>query len=332
MGIYKADQNQSVFFYESGTYASISGDAQWIGQVQEVSIDEEVNTIRNRFQGTATRNVDQFLQGPRDFTGTITYQPQDWKFMMFALGSNVDAGSPSPFSHTISETNSDDGNAFTSGLRCPFISFGMEVSQTAQGTGQNFNRDIIGGNVSTLTLAGTAGEVLTNTVDFVAQNATFSSGTRATVTDPATRPFLWDDVSIQFVSGISVENLMNFEFSINNNPNAQHFLNGSKVIDSPTMDNREYQLTVTVEGNSQQTKQFYDQFFLGGSEFNAIIDITDATAGAGSRDAFFTLSGCEIVDMDAPNPLEGTNEQTITVEPKSVSILVNDTIENYNGF
>ena len=95
MAIYKADQNQTAFFYESGTYGNLSGGAHWIGQVMSCTPDEERSTIRNRYQGTGTRNVDQFLFGVRDYTGTLVYNPQDWKFLMFALGSNVDAGSPS---------------------------------------------------------------------------------------------------------------------------------------------------------------------------------------------------------------------------------------------
>jgi len=327
MGIYKGDQNQTGFFYESGLYASTSGALQWIGQVQDVSPDDELNVIRNRYQGTGTRNVDQFLQGARDFTGTITYNPQDWKFLMFALGSNVDAGSPSPYSHTISEVNSDDGNAFTSGIRCPFMSFGLEVAQQTQGTGTNFIRQITGANVGTYTLAGTQGEKLTSTIDYVAQNSTYASGTVSALSETTTRPFLWDDVSIQLPSGTAVENLMSFEWTINNNPDAKHLLNGSKVIASPTMDNREYGLTLTVEGNSQQTKTLYEQNFLGGSEFNMLMDITDTT---GSRDMFMAMSGCVIVDMEAPSGIEGTDEQTITIEPKSCSVIVNDTIELYN--
>ena len=64
---------------------------------------------------------DKFVDGPRDVTGTLSFFPQDWKFLAFTLGSNVDAGAPSPFTHTMSETNSADGNAFTSGVFCPFV-------------------------------------------------------------------------------------------------------------------------------------------------------------------------------------------------------------------
>ena len=93
------------------------------------------------------------------------------------------------------------------------------------------------------------------------------------------------------------------------------------------MDNRDYSLTLTVEGNSEQTKTLYDQYFVGGSEFNAL---TVISASAGSKEVFIALSGCRVTDMEAPHEIEGTDIQTITIEPKSASAIVNDLIELYN--
>lgn len=326
MAIYKADRNQTVFFYESGTYASTSGAAQWVGQVQDAPVDEELNRIRQRYQGTDSRNVSTFLDGPHDFTGNITYNPQDWKFLIFALGSNVDAGSPSPYTHTISESDNGEGNAFTSGTRCPFMSFGLELAQQVTATGQNYVRTIAGANVDTMIISSSQGEKVENSVDYIAQSTTFSSGTAATISPTTTRPFLWDDCDVT-IGGNSIQNMISFEWQLSNNPDAKHLLNGSKEISSPTMDNREYQLTVTVEGNGAQTKEFYEQYFLGGSTFNAQLKIDAST---GSRDMFLTMSGCSMVDMDSPHGLEGTNEQTLTIEPQTVDVLVNDAIEKYN--
>src|SRR3990167_3539006 len=103
MSRFIGDSNKVLFKYESGTYASASGTGQWIGLVQDHSIDENENTVSLRYLGGGDRNVQAFTDGPREVEGTFTFFPQDWKFLMFALGSNVDAGSPSPYSHTISE-------------------------------------------------------------------------------------------------------------------------------------------------------------------------------------------------------------------------------------
>src|SRR3990167_9715803 len=145
MSRYAADQNQVVFFYESGTYANTSGVGQWPGLIQDHTIDEAANVIVTRYVGGGTRDVSRFDDGPLDFTGTFTFFPQDWKFLGFALGSVVDAGSPSPYTHTISAVDSDVGNYATSGLSSPFVSFGIEDAQiTAGATGTNYLRTLKG--------------------------------------------------------------------------------------------------------------------------------------------------------------------------------------------
>ena len=325
MGIFKSDRNKVSFFYESGLYATASGTAQWVGQVQEAPVDEEVNRIRNRYQGTNSRNVDQFVLGPEDYTGNITYNPQDWKFMVFALGSNVDAGSPSPYTHTISEAD-NTGNAFTSGIRAPFMSFGLEVAQQTGVANQNFIRTLKGCNVDTLTISAAQGEKVSVSVNYVAESLTIGSGTASSPSAATTRPFLWDDCTVA-IDGTAVANNISFEYSLANNPDAKHLLTGSKQIASPTMDNREHSLTVVVEGNSTQSASYYDQYFKGGSTFNATLTIDAST---GSRDMILTMSGCSMVDYDAPQGMEGTDEHTMTIEPQTVDVVVNDTIELYN--
>lgn len=326
MGIFVSDRNAVGFFYESGLYANTSGALQWVGQVQDATPDPSVNRIVNRYQGTDSRNVDQFNLGPEDFTASLTYNPQDWKMLVFALGSNVDAGSPSPYTHTISESENGEGNAFTSGTRCPFMSFGLEVAQKTSTANQNFIRTLKGCNVDTFTITATPGENISCSMDIVAQSNTVSSGAASALTPATTRSFLWDDTSVS-IAGTDVENNLSTEFSIANNIDSKHFNNGSKVIDSPTFGNRDYTLTITTEGNSLQSASYYDQYFLGGSTFNAQFKVFAVT---GSRDMTLTMSGCSMIDYDAPNPLEGTDEHVLTIQPQTVDVLVNDTIENYN--
>lgn len=323
---YFGDQNQSAFYYESGTYANISGGAHWIGMVTDHSPDEQENINRTRYQGTDSRNVSKFHKGPRDFDGTINYHPQDWKLLGYALGSIVDGGSPSPYTHTLKELDNRDLNPWTSGTRNPFPSLGFEVAQQAAGTGQNFLRNVRGAVVNVWTLQADQGEPISVDVNYMAQNITNSSGAKASVTEASTRSYLWDDLSIEVPSGTSVENLKSLTFSVNNNLDRRHYMNGSVVAAEPAPQNRDYTLDLTVDGNSEQTKTFYQQYFQGGSTFNAMLNVI---AEAGSRQIHITLSGCRLVDMDAPNPVEGTDEQTINIEPQSVSAVVDDTIELY---
>ena len=326
MGIYKGDQNQFGFFYESGTYASTSGALQWMGLVTNHEPDETLNKEALRYAGTDTRNVDKFVDLQEDFTGPITYHPQDWKFLLFALGSCVDAGSPSPYTHSITESNSNDGNDFTSGTKCPFISFGFEDFKTGPIDGQNFVRKGVGCMVNSMEINIENSNPIECTVDYIAQNYEYSSGAKSAITEPTTRPFIYADALLHIESGNTLDfNTVNI--SINNNLNPRHYGNGSKVIALPVPENRDYEITVDADMEQSTARQYYEQYFRGGSEFNVLVDISAST---GSRDAFLTFSGCKLMDMEAPMPIEGVNPMTLTIQPKNMSAFINDEIEKYN--
>lgn len=332
MARYAGDQNQVTFSYESGTYASTSGAQQWIGLVQNNDIDDATGVIPVRYVGTGDRNVDLWVDGPRDVTGTFSYFPQDWKLLGYALGSIVDAGSPSPYTHALEEVNSASGNAFTSGIMNPFLSFTVTDSQKGSATGQNFIRTAVGAMVDTWTMTASQGDIIQVEVNYRAQDTSFTSGALGAVTASTTRPFQWSDVQVHKPSGTVLEAVKDLSFSINNNIEAPHYLNGSRQIDVPIPLSRDYEMSLTLDGTSEESKTLWETNFISGTEFNLMLEVTDAGAGAGSRDMFAVLSGCKIIDMTAPSPMEGVNEQTLTIRPKTVSVLVNDTIELYNIF
>jgi len=163
-------------------------------------------------------------------------------------------------------------------------------------------------------------------VDYIAQSMTFTSGASASVTDPTTRPYIWADTRLHIPSGTVYEELKEFSFTVNNNLEAPHYLNGSRQISTPIPLNRDYELTATLDASSERGKTLYDQYFQGGSTFNAILSVS---ASAGSREVIMTLSGCKMTDMEAPSPNEGVNEFNLTIMPQTVSVLVNDDIELY---
>lgn len=327
MGIYGGDQNAVGFFYESGTYANTSGALQWIGLVQSHDITENPNRTPIRYAGTATRNVDQFVDVQTDVNGNFVYHPQDWKFLMFTLGSIVDAGSPSPYTHTISEINSNSIGPFTSGTKTPFISFGLEDSKTFS-TGFNFIRTVKGACVDSFEFNWSQGAPTECTVNYIAQSVTFSSGAASSLTENTARPFIPADVRLHIPSG-TVYNTTEGTFSVNNKLNPRHYSNGSLVIGTVRPESREYNLEVTQDMESSEAKVFYDTYFQGGSAFNAILEVNAST---GSRDCFITLSGCKVLNMDIPMPIEGVQPYTITIQPKSASAFVNDTILNYGAW
>lgn len=328
MGIYGADQNAVGFFYESGTYGNTSGALQWIGLIQSHDIDENMNRTPIRYAGTATRNVDMFVDVQTDVTGNFTYYPQDFKFLMFALGSIVDAGSPSPYTHTISEINSNSIGPFTSGTRTPFISFGLEDSKTSTTAGLNFLRTVKGGCVDNFELTWSEGGIMEASVDYVAQSVTFSSGAATALTEDTSAPFVAANVKLHVPSG-TIYPTTDGAFRIANNLNPRHYSNGSMVISVVRPENRDYGLDVTMDMESSEAKIMYDQYFKGGSAFNAMLEVTVST---GSRDAFITLSGCKILSMDIPSPVEGVQPYSLTVQPESASGFVNDLNIRYGAW
>ena len=319
-----ADQNSISFLYESGTYGTVSGTRQWIGEVQDVTPDDNTNIFAVRYQGAADRDVSQFVDGPEDHTLSLNYYPQDWKMMAFALGSNVDGGT-TPKTHTMTEINNDQGNGFISGTDVTLPSFTIEACQKAS-TGLNFIRTLNGCVVNSLTLNASQGEILTCDLNLIGQTNTFSSGAISYATEAGSRPFLWKDVLLHLPSGTVVSNLNSVTFSLDNGLVAPHYLNGSAQVAVPTGQNREYELGVTVDANTTWTKSFYDQYFLGGSTFNALLVISHNA----TREAFITMSGCKVMKMDAPQGIEGTNAQTITIKPRKVNMLAEDGITSYN--
>lgn len=333
MARFIGDNNELGIFYESGTYANPTGTTLiWPGLVQSHEIDENPNVIQIRYGNTGNRNVGTFVDGPLDYDGTLSLFPQDWRFVALALGSNVDAGSPSPYTHTISEVNSASGNAFTSGTLNPFWSFTVLDSKRGPATGENFNRRIQGCIVNSLTLNGTEGEPISIEVSYMAQSGTFLSGALPTLpTAPTTRPYLWQDVLVHIPSGTVINEVKNFSWTINNNLERRHYLNGSRVASVPIPTNRDYELSLTIDATSERTNTLYNQYFLGGSTFNVLLAINAST---GSRSIFVTMSGCKMLDMSSPSTLDSAapQEQTLTIAPQTCSATVDDDIQNYNPF
>ena len=124
-----------------------------------------------------------------------------------------------------------------------------------------------------------------------------------------------------------MDEIPNITFTVNNGLKRNHYINGSEVAKAPTLQGRNYTLSVDLEPTSSKYKIMYDQYFKGGSEFNAILQVNAST---GSRDMFLTLSGCRVLSMPDPHQSTDTEVHTISIKPTSATSLVNDTIELYN--
>lgn len=330
MARYVGDQFKVVLLFESGTYASTSGTGQWIGLIQDHDVAEKITTQEIRYAGQANRDVGLFVDTALDAKGKFKFYPNDFRMLTFAMGSCVDAGSPSPYTHTITAIDSNVGNAFTSGTLNPFMSFTIEESMSAPGAGLNAIQTVNGCVVDTLELNGKGGGAIECNVDYIGQSVSFSSGTATAFTASTTRPFLWADVKMHIPSGTVINELRDWNFKIMNGLNAPHYNNGSKVIAIPIPEDRKYSLGMTIDATSERTQTLYSNYFKGGSTFNVLLEINCADAGVGSRDCFITMSGCRLVEFDSPGKISNVQEQKLKIVPQTVTVLVDDLIFKYN--
>ena len=337
MARYKADQNKVLGVYESGTYGTIkdSGSTFWIGQVTEHSIDDQEGLIETRYLGTSTRNVDKFDQGPRDVTGTLTYNAQDMRLVLWSIGSVNEVAGAGSSVHFATEIDSDVWQSpFTSGtgtLSAP-ISFTIEDSKQSPGTGRNFVRTIGGVVPNVTTISATQGEKVQVTMDYIGQTLLHSSGTTSTVVEQTgINPYFWSDCSLT-LAGSNIDTAKTISLEINQNMEAPHYLNGSRDIAAPFGVNRDYTLSVTMDLDGDDADMMYREFYKGGSSFNAVLDLDKDIAAVGSQHTIFTLSGCYITSMDNPSTMEGAVESTVEIRPESVSGSVWDTGSAYNPF
>lgn len=329
MARYVGDQSKVVMLHESGLYGTVSGTGQWLGLIQEHDVSENINTQEIRYAGQASRDVGAFVDTALDAKGKFKFYPQDFRMMAYALGSCVDGGSPSPYTHTLVAVDNNVGNAFTSGTLNPFLSFSIEESVAAPGTGLNKVKTANGCVIESYDIGASQGGIVESNVEYVAQSVTYGSGTPTAVTPNTIRPLLWADAKLHIVSGTVYSELRDWSFKVNNNLNAPHYNNGSKVIAVPIPESRSYALDITIDATSEKTKTLYESYFKGGSTFNALLDITCVDAGTGSRDCFITMSGCKLEAFEDPMKTVGVENQKLKIVPQTVTVLVDDVIFKY---
>jgi hypothetical protein len=334
MALYPGDVNKVAFIGESGTYGVGStpiGTGQWIGLIQDHSPDESTGNTSIRYVGGATRNVSVFANGPLDYTGTLTYYPQDFKMVGFTLGSITDSSGLSSL-HYMSETSMNAGNAFTSGIKAPFLSFTLEDSKTnGTASGLNFIRTYKGCMVDSFTLSASQGEPLTAEIGYMAQSVVFSSGATSTITAATTTPYLWNHTRIEIPSATAYDEVTAWSLSINNNLEPTHYCNGSREVYMPIPLNRDTEFTMTYQANGEKSKTLFDSYFIPGSEFNMKISAVQVSGVYSSGlCAYFALSGCKITSMSTPGAVEGISEHDCTITVKSVSVEDRSSIQKYN--
>jgi hypothetical protein len=273
-----------------------------------------------------------------DVTGTLSYRPQDMRLVFYSIGStfSVSGGTGVNCTHTATEVDSDLWQSpFVSGTGQlnPPISFTLEDSKQAAGTGRNFIRTVKGIVPNTVTLTATQGEPITVDIDYLANNLSTSSGTTSTVTEASTklsdqRAYHWSDCSLTLydesgnASGLNTTKSV--ELTFNQNRTAPHYLNGSRIAAEPFDGNRDKTISVTMDLDGDQADMLYNKFKKGGSIFNLAFDMNGDVTAVGSKHVTFNYSGCRIISMENPSVLEGTTESTIEISAGSINAVAYD--------
>ena len=316
-----SDMNKLSLIHESGTYGNTSGTEWYVGMIQEHTPTENVNVIPIRYQGSNDRNVDTFVDGNLDYTGTFNFFPQDMRFLGLAIGSTFETTAAG--SHVISEVNNN-----VSSYNIPnqsLSSFTLKDYKISNTTGSNFIRQYGGCLVNSLTLTATQGDIVNCEVGYIAQSSTFSSGANIGISGTlTTRPYMFSDVSLQIPSGTAIDNVTELSLSINNNIEPGHFLTGSRQIKEGLPLNRDYEMTTTMIMDNVNAKTFYDSYFIAGSEFNCLLKMQGTTGSA-----YIIMSGCKLTDMSIPSPLDSVQENTMTIIPQHISASIHDAVVDY---
>lgn len=333
MARYIQDQNKVLHRIESGLYgaAGTSGAGIWIGEVTEHSADDSEGFLTNRFMGTTSRSFGAIDQGPRDVTGTLTYNAQSFKFPFFAIGS-VFSVSGTQSEHTATQIDTDvRQSGFTSGTLNPPFSFSIEDSKQAVGTGRNFIRTVAGIVPNVTTITATQGEKVTISMDYLAENLEVSSGATTALTEDTQTPYLFDSTTLT-VGGSILETVKEVTFEINQNFEAPHYLNGSRDISVPFPQNREYTLSVTMDQDSTNTDSTYNDLFKSNGSFNVTLDFNADVTATGSQHTTFIMSGCHITSYEVPSTNEGATEITMEIMAQNVNATAFESTASTNTF
>ena len=299
-----------VFYPPSGDYPNYSGAAVWIGQVQEITFDQNEGREPTRYIGGGDRNLDSFLQRTTDYSGRIRYYPQDGKMFAFCVGSiSTAAGSV----HTISETG---GRVYWGGL---------ELYNGTPNATTGLLRKLNGVNFDRLRIRGRQGEAIEAEIDYAAGSISNAvAGTKPSVTAATAVPFMWDDTQIK-ISGAAwndtIHSITEFEWELNNNLEHPYYLDNTRFKGESIPAEREYSVDLTMYMVQTTGASLYDSYYFGGSQFNMEIALARTS---GTDQIRLICSGCKMTAMEVPLPIEGPVEQTCTMIPQSCSFIITD--------
>lgn len=343
-----------------GTYAPIN---QHFGILQTIKPTDKQNTIKVRKMG-GNRDYSNIVPGKLEFSGAITFLLVTGAPLRQAFGEDtattatIDSGpkirTTGNYLHVMGSANSPGVNSFPS--------FSLEFTDYedtgATGT-SNLKRTYRGCRVDSLTIKGTVDAPVECTMNYMAQAVHVGTGAATVITETTLDPFVFYQGAVYMTSAAvtsntfsttlessEVANILNFEFSVNNNAEAGYYIGGTtntrQAVRGPKYiipKGRDYSAKI---GMHFQNKAIY-QRFLGSNtattalatlnKYTAVIDLVRAgrIGSANATDDWMRLvmASATFDDISIDGAPEDIVSQDVTLFVKNTKLYVADTDATY---
>ena len=303
-----------------GTYGTAGTLIERLGR--NAQIDPSKNSQNwTEIRGAATNSLNpgSFELGQEDFGGTLTFIPQNWKFLKFVLLSAVsdvtDTDNTTYYTHTFTNGNS--------GL-LPFT-----LERGIQTSGTDRVRTYEGCQVNSFSLAWDAsgqGNFVTAAAEFFAEDA--NNGTSVTsLTAPSTEGFKPRHVGLTLESTL-VSNLKSGTFTVNNNLSDGRYANFNlaRLKGESVQLKRNFVLTAVVDTKDDT----YWDAFDGGV---VLTGTNKLVFDRGTNDELtITFGNAYLNTASDPTNLDGINQTTLNIVMDDATFVVNDALSDYSAF
>ena len=159
------------------TYGTEQTPSGWIGLCLDATVEENPNL--EPVYHSNERGAVQILDGRWEYGGSLNFLPQDGKFTAFVLGTSTVSGTESPYTHTVSRTNS---------LPSMTLEYATEdISLVRRYTGVKLNR---------LSVAGSNDRALKITIDWLGQDCAKYTTKTAVTPDTTTVPYRFSESTV----------------------------------------------------------------------------------------------------------------------------------------
>ena len=309
---YILGKREQIAFGEETTYGTAVSPTVVLGREATFTPKDDQNWIEIRGSGTDSVTIDTFEIGQKTAGGTLSFAPQDWRFLKFVVcdGSSdiTDTDNTTYYTHTFS--NSVDIASFT-------LERAMRLTDSSDHV-LTYN----GCQVDSANISFEKDSIVKVDLEVLAKDV--SSGTTTTsLSVPTTLAFQYRNFKLTLNNSEVVE-VTGGNIKIENNLNdaryANYTLNRTKGESAPTI--RRFSGTFRV---NVKDKTYYDLW-------NTASEIANCSfvMQRGTNDKItFTPTGFRMKNAIDPTNLDGINEVSIDWIAEDLSIVVEDSIASY---